>query len=106
MDPDGRNPHPLVDREASSGAWSPDGRLIAYCGIGGRYPDSQYTYSDLFMMNADVSHAQRLTNDQYDESAPRCFIVGRAQAFQKGRRSGVNVGIRERGNLVSKFAPS
>src|SRR5947209_2938366 len=71
MDPDGRNPHPLVDREASSGAWSPDGRLIAYCGIGGRYPDSQYTYSDLFMMNADVSHAQRLTNDQYDESAPR-----------------------------------
>jgi Tol biopolymer transport system component len=66
MNADGSDPRPLTDaRQADvEPVWSPDGTRIAFTRVSpGR--------SSIWLMNADGSHARRLTSDQRDAVAYR-----------------------------------
>jgi tol-pal system beta propeller repeat protein TolB len=55
MKPDGDNPHRISDRDDIDPTWSPDGSMIAFASS--RVGDRQ-----LFVMNADGSNVQQVTN--------------------------------------------
>jgi Tol biopolymer transport system component/ankyrin repeat protein len=92
MDPQGRNARLLTRREASAGVWSPDGRRIAYIGIGGRMRGG-FSYVDLFVMNADGSRPQQLTFTSVTETAPQWSADGRRLLFSSSAYYGIPQGI-------------
>ena len=55
MRPDGKNPHPLTDRDDIDPTWSPDGSLIAFA-------SSRVGARQLFVMNADGTNIRQVTN--------------------------------------------
>jgi Tol biopolymer transport system component len=82
-------PHRIA-REAGEPAWSPDGRRIAFIGVGDhngtRCPGDECSYAgELYVMNADGSGRTRLTNGKGDERAPSWSSDGRRIAFQSDR---------------------
>ena len=55
MKPDGRNPHPLTNKDDIDPTWSPDGSRIAFA-------SSRAGARQLFVMNADGSNIQQVTD--------------------------------------------
>jgi Tol biopolymer transport system component len=93
---DGSNLHKLADR-SSFPAFSPDGERIALVtdrdesGLHRTGEDEEDFANELYVMNADGSHARRLTrSDQIDESSPSWSADGEWIAFARERASFVN----------------
>ncbi|HKI53643.1 MAG TPA: DUF5050 domain-containing protein, partial [Anaerolineales bacterium] len=55
MKPNGKNPHPLTDRDDIDPTWSPDGLMIAFA-------SSRAGARQLFMMNADGTNIRQVTD--------------------------------------------
>jgi tol-pal system beta propeller repeat protein TolB len=55
MRPDGKNPHPISDRDDIDPTWSPDGSMIAFA-------SSRAGARQLFVMNADGSNIRQVTD--------------------------------------------
>lgn len=55
MKPDGKNPHPLTDRDDIDPTWSPDGSMIAFA-------SSRAGARQLFVMNSDGSNVRKVTD--------------------------------------------
>lgn len=55
MKPDGKNPHPITNKDDIDPTWSPNGKLISFASS--RVGDRQ-----LFVMNADGSNITQITN--------------------------------------------
>jgi len=54
MKPDGKNPHPITDRDDIDPTWSPDGSMIAFA-------SSRSGVRQLYVMNADRTDIRQLT---------------------------------------------
>jgi Tol biopolymer transport system component len=77
--PDGTGLKRLTDSEGNDAhpAWSPDGRYILWSSSRYGYRDEApltvnqpQPYAELFVMNADGSNQQRLTDNQYEDGTP------------------------------------
>lgn len=88
MKADGSEQHPLTRNALGGGvawapAWSPRGTLIAYEFSGGTSPVNPT--NEIWLMNADGSHPQRLTNNQLEDGQPTWSPDGRWLAFASAR---------------------
>ena len=76
---------------ATNPTWSPDGRRLAFTGFdGGR--------SDLFLVNADGTGFERLTDDKYADLQPAWSPDGRSIAFTTDRGPATDFGTLRFGN--------
>jgi Tol biopolymer transport system component len=74
---DGKNTRRLTDQDAMMGAWSPDGKRIAYIAA------SVSEQGDLFVMNADGSRRRQLTRTKDSELGPQWSADGRRIFFTR-----------------------
>jgi TolB protein len=77
---DGSNPKSLLGKRTMMGAWSPDGKRIAYIGDGGG------DQADLFTADADGGHKTQLTRSLEMESGPVWSADGRHLYFNRMTR--------------------
>ena len=86
MDADGSNPVNLTNspnKSESGPVWSPDGSKIAFV-QSHYYPETEYTYSDIWVMDVDGSNRVNLTNTSgNDEFSPTWSPRGDRIAFVK-----------------------
>ena len=87
MDADGTNVRRLTvttpGRTTQNPAWSRDGRRIAFAST--RDSESLLTGWELYLMNADGTSIQRVTNDQKPDGHPRWSPDGRRVVFHSTR---------------------
>jgi len=86
MDADGTGARRLTDiQESSCAAWSPDGSKIAFCSYDfyGNDPLVEGDF-EIFVMNADGTEVQQLTDTEYDDRNPSWSPDGRKIAFARG----------------------
>jgi tol-pal system beta propeller repeat protein TolB len=77
MRPDGKNPHPLTDRDDIDPTWSPDGSMVAFA-------SSRAGARQLFVMNADGTNIRQVT-DLNDMGGRSSFSPdGTKLAFYRG----------------------
>ncbi len=88
MDADGGNQRRLTNNPASdhSPAWSPYGKHIAFVSYRAGHVDAQgFTTSDIYVMDADGSNPQNLTNDPSDDRQPSWSPDGKRIVFSSDR---------------------
>ena len=86
MKPDGKNPHPISDRDDIDPTWSPDGSLIAFA-------SSRSGARQLFVMNADGSNVRQVTNLDYMGGRNTWSPDGTRLAFYRGPQGDHNIYI-------------
>ena len=73
--------------DAQSPAWSPDGRQIAYS-TNSTHPIGNY---EIYLMNADGTHAQRLTTSDGDSDSPAWSPDGQQIAYVSTQNGGSSI---------------
>jgi tol-pal system beta propeller repeat protein TolB len=86
MKPDGKNPHPISDRDDIDPTWSPDGRKIAFA-------SSRVGARQLFVMNADGSNVQQVTDLNNMGGRSTWSPDGTRLAFYRGPQGDHNIYI-------------
>jgi len=86
MQPDGKNPHPLTDKDDIDPTWSPDGSKIAFA-------SSRVGARQLFIMNADGSNIQQVTNLSNMGGRSTWSPDGTRLAFYRGTAGDHNIFI-------------
>jgi len=86
MRPDGKNPHPLSDRDDIDPTWSPDGSMIAFA-------SSRMGPRQLFVMNADGSNVRQVTNLDNMGGRSSFSPSGMQLAFYRGQAGDHNIYI-------------
>jgi TolB protein len=84
MKPDGRNPHPLTNKDDIDPTWSPDGSRIAFA-------SSRSGARQLFVMNADGSNIQQVTDLGNMGGRSSWSADGTKLAFYRGSASDHNI---------------
>jgi len=87
MNPDGTDPVQLTDgpENKANPRWSPDGRRILYTKPGGADSFGNSLGLDLFVMNADGSGVQNITQSAGDDTFGRWAPNGQSIAFTSAR---------------------
>ncbi|NJC94762.1 MAG: DUF5050 domain-containing protein [Anaerolineae bacterium] len=86
MRPDGKNPHPITDRDDIDPTWSPDGSQIAFASS--RAGDRQ-----LFVMNTDGSNIRQVTDLDHMGGRSAWSPDGTRLAFYRGPAGDHNIYI-------------
>ena len=86
MKPDGRNPHPISDRDDIDPTWSPDGSMIAFA-------SSRAGARQLFVVNADGSNVRQVTNLDFMGGRSTWSPDGTKLAFYRGPAGDHNIYI-------------
>ncbi len=84
MRPDGKNPHRLTDRDDIDPTWSPDGSMISFA-------SSRAGNRQLFIMNADGSNIQQLTDLNNMGGRSTWSPDGKWIAFYRGPQGDHNI---------------
>ena len=89
MDTDGGNLHRLTNQRGwdFSPSWSPDGKRIAFMSDrdGHVHPRHGWSTNEIYMMNADGSNPQNLTDNPFDDRSPSWSPDGKRIAFTSAR---------------------
>ncbi|MCS7060503.1 MAG: DPP IV N-terminal domain-containing protein [Anaerolineae bacterium] len=84
---DGENPRQITfEGNNFLGAWSPDGRRIAFTSDRGGQGDNE-----IYVMNADGSQVEQLTDNAIDDAAPAWSPDGRYLAFHSYEQGVFNI---------------
>ncbi|HEY5731858.1 MAG TPA: DUF5050 domain-containing protein [Anaerolineales bacterium] len=86
MRPNGKNPHPLTDRDDIDPTWSPDGSMIAFA-------SSRAGSRQLFVMNADGMNIRQVTNLDFMGGRSAFSPDGTQLAFYRGPAGDHNIYI-------------
>jgi tol-pal system beta propeller repeat protein TolB len=86
MRPNGKNPHPLTDRDDIDPTWSPDGALVAFA-------SSRAGARQLFVMNADGMNIHQVTNLDNMGGRSTFSSDGTKLAFYRGPAGDHNIYI-------------
>jgi len=86
MRPDGKNPHPLTDRDDIDPTWSADGSMIAFA-------SSRAGARQLFVMNADGTNIRQVTDLDYMGGRSSFSPDGTKLAFYRGPAGDRNIYI-------------
>ena len=84
MKPDGKNPHPISDRDDIDPTWSPDGSMISFA-------SSRSSVRQLYIMNADGSNVRQVTNLDNTGGRSTWSPDGTKLAFYRGLAGDHNI---------------
>jgi Tol biopolymer transport system component len=86
MKPDGKNPHPITNKDDIDPTWSPDGSMISFA-------SSRSGARQLFVMNADGSNVQQVTDLSNMGGRSTWSPDGMQLAFYRGAQGDHNLYI-------------